>query len=73
MNRVNVILSLDGETVTELQQHMARLTAYYEADVAALGRISAAGEAQVLLEELILDRLERLSSAEAICDLLAQY
>ncbi len=70
---MDVILTLDGETVTELQQHMARLIAYYEADVAALGRISAAGASRVLLEDLIRDRLERLSSAEVICDLLAQY
>ncbi len=70
---MDVILTLDGETVTELQQHMARLIGYYEADVASLGRISAAGEERGLLEDLIRDRLERLNSAEAICDLLTQY
>lgn len=72
---MDIKLELSGGDLSDLQQHMARLIQYYEADLASLGRMEAyaADVGLTVLQEMIQTRLEQLDCAEHLAELLARY
>ncbi len=71
---MNITLEMNSDVLNDLQMHMEELVKYYEADVAALGRIEphVKGEALEYLKELMQHRLEQLDSADSIWNTLVE-
>ncbi len=71
---MGVRFEINCKDLSDLQMHMERLIKYYEADVAALGRIApyVTGDALKCLTELAQQRLGQLYNADYLLKFLLE-
>lgn len=71
---MSITVEMNTQELSDLQQHMAKLVEYYESDIRFLGVVRGytEGYTQAYAQRLMCDRMEQLSSADALWSLLAQ-